>query len=278
MPGALNLIWIIVILMSIVPVLKQRNIERLRYKLMSSIEESRNSRVIALIHREEAISFFGIPIRRYIDIEDSEQILRAIRMTPSDMPIDIILHTPGGLVLATEQIANALMSHDGYVTVFVPHYAMSGGTMLALAANEIVMDDNAVLGPVDPQIAGYPAASILKVMKEKNRDRIGDKTIILADMALKAMAQVKTLVFDILKDKMDEDKAKLISATLVEGNWTHDYPISPSVLTNMGLNIKTELPADIYKLMELYPQTRFRKTSVQYIPIPYDNKDADKGE
>jgi len=43
------------------------------------------------------------------------------------------------------------------VTVFVPHYAMSGGTLIALTADEIVMDPNAVLGPVDPQIGNMPA-------------------------------------------------------------------------------------------------------------------------
>lgn len=98
------------------------------------------------------MSFLGIPIVRYIDIEDSEQVLRAIRMTAPEMPIDLVLHTPGGLVLAAEQIACALKRHPGKVTVFVPHYAMSGGSLIAMAADEIVLDPNAVLGPIDPQL------------------------------------------------------------------------------------------------------------------------------
>lgn len=76
--------------------------------------------MILLIHRQESISLLGIPLSRYITIEDSEQILRAIRLTPDDVPIDLILHTPGGLVLATEQIARALIRHPAKVTVFVP--------------------------------------------------------------------------------------------------------------------------------------------------------------
>ncbi len=83
-------------------------------------------------------------------LKDSEQVLRAIRMTPPEMPIDLIVHTPGGLALAATQIANALVRHKGSVRVIVPHYAMSGGTLLALSADEIIMDPNAVLGPVDP--------------------------------------------------------------------------------------------------------------------------------
>jgi ClpP class serine protease len=72
------------------------------------------------------------------------------------------------LVLAAEQIAKALVEHKGKITVFVPHYAMSGGTLIALAADEIVMDSNAVLGQVDPQIGEMPAASIVKFSTSKS--------------------------------------------------------------------------------------------------------------
>ena len=102
------------------------------------------------------MSLLGFPIVRYIDINDSEQVLRAIHMTDPDVPIDLILHTPGGLVLAALQIARAIDRHKAKVTVFVPHYAMSGGTLIALAADEIVMCEHAVLGPVDPQLGRVP--------------------------------------------------------------------------------------------------------------------------
>ena len=146
--------WLLFIflLMTILPMLKRQTLERARYRFLRGFEKERGSRLITLIHRQEAISLLGLPIKRYIDIEDSEEVLRAIPLTPDDMPIDMVLHTPGGLVLATEQIALALLRHPAKITVFVPHYAMSGGTMIALAADELVMDTNAVLGPVDPQI------------------------------------------------------------------------------------------------------------------------------
>ena len=138
-----------------------------RYRAIRKLEQRRGSRVITLIHRQESISLLGIPLRRFIDVEDSEQVLRAIRLTPDTVPIDLVAHTPGGLVLASEQIARALHRHPARVTVIVPHYAMSGGTLLALAADEIVMDENAVLGPVDPQIGQWPAASIIKVAESQ---------------------------------------------------------------------------------------------------------------
>jgi len=142
-----NIMWVVFIAMAFLPMLRQQRLEVLRLKLVRRFEVARGSRLITMIHRQESISFLGIPLSRYINIEDSEAVLRAIRLTPNDMPIDLVLHTPGGLVLASEQIARALQKHPARVTVFVPHYAMSGGTMIAMAADEIRMDDNAVLGP-----------------------------------------------------------------------------------------------------------------------------------
>jgi len=124
-------IWILFLVLTISPMFKQFALEQSRLRLIRAIEMKRKSRLITMVHRQEAISLLGLPITRYINIEDSEYILRAIRLTPLEMPIDILLHTPGGLVLASEQIAHALMRHPAKVTVFVPHYAMSGGTMIA---------------------------------------------------------------------------------------------------------------------------------------------------
>jgi len=85
-------------LSSLQPVWQRRQMEFRRVQALQEFERGRNSRVILLIHRQESISLLGIPISRYITIEDSEQVLRAIRLTPPNVPIDLILHTPGGLV------------------------------------------------------------------------------------------------------------------------------------------------------------------------------------
>ncbi|MBE3565817.1 MAG: ATP-dependent Clp protease proteolytic subunit [Thermogemmatispora sp.] len=269
--GALffNLIWLFFLFSALLPMLHQRRLEQARVRIIRSLEEKRGSRVITLIHREEALSFLGIPLRRFITIEDSEQILRAIRLTPDDLPIDIILHTPGGLVLAAEQIAHAIRKHKAKVTVFVPHYAMSGGTLIALAADEIVMDENAVLGPVDPQLGNYPAASILRVVEQKDKNELEDATLIMADIAAKAVTQLKLLVMDILSAKMEEAKAAEITEALTSGQWTHDYPITVDKLEKLGLPVTVGLPREVYQLMELYPQSPQRRPSVWYIPVPY---------
>jgi ClpP class serine protease len=262
------LLWIFLIISSLQPVLRQKMLEAGRLRLLERLERQRTSRVIALIHRQETLSLLGFPLVRYIDIDDSEAVLRAIKMTDDSVPIDLILHTPGGLVLAAEQIAYALRRHPAKVTVFVPHYAMSGGTLIALAADEIVMDENAVLGPVDPQLGQHPAASILKVLERKPVSEIDDETIIMADIAEKAIRQVKEMVTDLLADRMDSERAEQIATTLATGVWTHDYPISLREARALGLPVSTAMPEDIYKLMGLYPQTAQRRPSVEYIPLP----------
>lgn len=267
-----DILWFLFIMITVMPMLRQRSIASQRINILRRFEQKRQSRVISLIHRQESISFLGIPISRYINVEDSEHVLRAIRLTPDDMPIDLILHTPGGLVLASEQIARALQQHRARVTVFVPHYAMSGGTMISLAADEIVLDPNAVLGPVDPQLGQYPAASILKVLQKKDINEVDDNTLILADMAEKAQRQVKEFVRELLGDKMSPEQADQLAQTLSEGRWTHDYPLTCDKLQEMGIpTICNEMPLEVYELMELYPQPAQQRPSVQYIPIPYDN-------
>lgn len=266
-----SLFWLLFLISAVQPALQQRWLEAARQRVIRQLERKRGSRVITLIHRQETMAFLGIPISRYIDIEDSEQVLRAIRLTPADMPIDLVLHTPGGLVLAAEQIAEALVRHPGKVTVFVPHYAMSGGTLIALAADEIVMDENAVLGPVDPQLGGYPAASIVKVLEMKDVNEVEDETLILADMAQKALQQVWNTVYNILRGRGErEDLARSIATALSSGQWTHDYPISVQEARSLGLKVSTDMPREVYQLMALYPQPGQRRPSVQYVPVPYD--------
>jgi Periplasmic serine proteases (ClpP class) len=175
-------------------------------------------------------------------------------------------------VLSSEQIAMALRRHSGVVTVFVPHYAMSGGTLLCLAAHEVIMDENAVLGPVDPQLGEFPASSILRVMRQKAPADIDDRTFILSDIAEKAQNQMRDFIIRLLQGTMDAAKAEGIALQLTEGRWTHDYPITFDQAKEMGLPVSTAIPREIYHLMDLYPQAMQRRPSVEYIPVPYQKE------
>lgn len=269
MPDISDIIFLLFFLFLLVPMVSQRLLATRRYRAIQKLERLRGSRVITLIHRQESVSLLGIPLRRFIDVEDSEQVLRAVRLTPDTVPIDLVAHTPGGLVLASEQIARALHRHPARVTVLVPHYAMSGGTLLALAADEIVMDENAVLGPVDPQIGQWPAASIINVAESKPLERVNDETLILADLGRKAQLQIRDFVMSVLRDDFAEDRAQYLTTELTSGKWTHDYPLTVETLVTLGLPVTTNLPVEVFELMDLYPQAGRLRPSVQYVPIPY---------
>jgi ClpP class serine protease len=257
------------VLFFVVPVIDNWTKAALRANAIRTLEQKRGSRVIVLIHRQESVNILGIPVVRYIDIDDSEAVMRAIRLTDPKTPLDFILHTPGGLVLAAAQIAMAIKRHPAKTTVFVPHYAMSGGTLIALAANEIVMDANAVLGPIDPQMGDVAAASVLKVIDMKPMQRIDDMTLVLADQSRKAIAQVTALAQTLLNGKMPDDKAAQVAQRLASGVWTHDFPItSEAVKELIGLPISTAMPEEIFRLMALYPPAREANPSVFYLPGP----------
>jgi ClpP class serine protease len=264
--GTIFVIGIFALLL--VPVLSRQALQARRSRSFGALQRARDSRVIAMIHRQETVGVLGVPFYRYIDIDDSEAVLRAIRQTPAESPIDLLLHTPGGLVLASEQIAYALRAHPGKVTVLVPHYAMSGGTLLALAADEIVMDEAAVLGPVDPQLGGMPAAALVRVVGRKPIERLDDRTLVLADMAEKALRHMKQVVRDLLVEPLGPEKADAVAEELAGGHYTHDDPITVAEAKQLGLPVTTGLPPEAYDLMELFPQEGRRRPSVQFVPLP----------
>jgi ClpP class serine protease len=220
--------------------------------------------VITLIHRQESMSFFGFPLVRYIDIDDAESILRAIRDTPRGRGIEIILHTPGGLVLAAQQIAGALADHDGKVTAVVPHYAMSGGTLIALGADEILIDEHAALGPVDPQLGEYPAASLIETVQRPGDHE--DKTLIMADVGRKAIVQVEGFTTRLLERHMQPEQARKSAHLMATGVWTHDHPLQVRELQALGLPVNVGVPPLERDLMSLYPQPRGRTPAVEYSP------------
>ncbi len=263
-----ELFWLLFLIFAMQPLLRQKFLEIARQKMIERIETKRGSRVILLVHRQETMSFFGFPLMRFIDINDSEEVIRAIHLTDKDVPIDLILHTPGGLVLAALQIALAIKKHPAKVTAFVPHYAMSGGTLIALACDEIVMDEHAVLGPVDPQIEGYPAASILRLIKKKPLEKIEDRTLILADVAEMALRQMKENLRLILDERYAPEKIEQLAEILSQGYFTHDHPITFEEAKKLGLPVSREMPLEIYQLMKLFPQPTRSLPSVEYLPLP----------
>lgn len=261
--GALPIILILLFILARNVSSQQRHTELINK--FSKIQKKRKSRVIAIVHRQEPMGLLGIPMLRYIDLNDAEDVLEAIRKTPPNKPLEFILHTPGGLVLPAVQIARAIKAHPGKKTVFVPHYAMSGGTLIALAADEIVLSEHAVLGPIDPQIGGLPAASVVRVTQDKPIQNTDDYTLVLADVGAMAINQLQKIARELLTGSVSDNAAISISEQLSSGRWTHDYPINHAEASELGLNVSNDMPKDIMEMMALFPDSVRRAKSVKYV-------------
>ncbi len=265
------LFLVIFVVLAVQPTLAMRRLREARTRMIRRLERRLGARVITLIHRQERANIFGMISSRHIDMDDAQAVMHAIRTTPPDRPIAMILHTPGGLVLAATQIARALKAHPGPVTVYVPVFAMSGGTFLALAADKIVMGPFSALGPTDPQVYGFPGASIANVKTQKPASHIHDLTMVLADVSEKAIAELREEAAELMRDRMGEAKALEIADTLTRGTWTHAYPISAREAIDLGLTVSTDLPNEVLELMTLYPQPVRQVPSVETSPAPGDD-------
>lgn len=261
-----TLIFLFFIFMTLQPLLTGRWYSVQRGQAIRAIEKAHGTRVITMIHRQEKRSLFGFATSRHIDLEDAQTIIAAIKETPPDVPIDLVLHTPGGIVLAAMQIARAVEAHPAKVTVYVPIYAMSGGTLIALAANEIVLGEFSVLGPIDPQILGLPAASIVRARESKPVELVFDLTLVLADVSEKAVGQVKRGAVELLTPRMEQAAAEALAEKLAGGHWTHDYALTATEAAEIGLPVKVGMPLEIMNLMKLYPQP-IQQSGVEYLPL-----------
>ncbi len=259
-----TLFWIFIAAMVLQPLIMGRWYAVRRAQAIRAIEKLHGSRVITMIHRQEKRSIFGFAMFRHIDLEDAQAIIGAIKETPKEVPIDLVLHTPGGLVLAAMQIARAVEVHPAKTTVFVPIYAMSGGTLIALAADEIVMGEFSMLGPIDPQIAGIPAASIVKARDSKPVADVSDLTLVLADMSDKAIAQIKQGAVELLTPRLQQAAAETLAAKLTDGHWTHDYALVADEAKQLGLPIKVGMPPEVMELIKLYPQP-IQRSGVEFL-------------
>lgn len=261
-----TIIFVLFALMALQPILMGRILAIRRAEAIRRLEKAHKSRVITMIHRQEKKSLFGFSVARHIDMEDAQTIIAAIKETPEDRPIDLILHTPGGLVLAAMQIARAVEAHPAKVRVYVPVFAMSGGTLIALAANEIILGEFSVLGPIDPQIVGLPAASIVAARDAKPVDKVFDLTLVLADVGEKALSQVKRGAVELMTPRMEMAAAKKLAEKLAGGHWTHDYALTAEEAQSIGLPVTVGMPTEILDLMKLYPSP-VQRSGVEYLPI-----------
>ena len=228
-----------------------------RQRIIEELESERGTRVITMIHKKELWSEPGHEPE--IGIEDTETTLQKMRKIPPETPVDFIIHTPGGYALAAQMMAMAIKFHPSKVTVMVPFYAMSGGSLMSLAAGEIRMEKYSVLGPVDPQIPTpdgmYPAGSIATLVKTKPIQNITDRMVIMSDVANLEIENAKAFVIWLLQDKMDKEQAERVADFLARGYMSHATPITLDVARALGLNVVEGIPDKVYELFKTFAFT-----------------------
>ena len=212
-----------------------------RAQIIREIEEERGTKVITLIHRKEPWGTEG-PV-----IEESERILQQIRETPADKPIDLILHTTGASTFAAHMIAMALYFRKSKVTVIIPFYALSNGTLLALAGDEILMEKYSILGTVEPHFGGMPAAPVMSLTTRIPAEMVSDFMILLADRARMETEHTREFLRWLLKKQMNDEQAEQVTDFLVKGGVTVSTPITLDVVRAMGLKVNA-VPEKVYQL------------------------------
>jgi ClpP class serine protease len=228
-----------------------------RQKIIEDLERERGTKVITMIHKKELWTEPGEDPE--IGIEDTVKVLMEIQKTPQDKPIDMILHTPGGYAVAAQMMAMAIKFHPAKVTVMVPFYAMSGGSLMSLAASEIRMEKYSVLGPVDPQIPTpggmHPAGALATLMRTKPIQTISDRMVILAEAGNLEIENAKAFVMWLLEGKMDRDQAERVADFLARGYMSHATPITLDVARSLGLNVVEGVPDKVYELFKTFAFT-----------------------
>ncbi len=110
-----------------------------------------------------------------INDNDKNGFMAAIHELDRSKGLDLLLHTPGGSIAATESLVSYLRSMFGTdIRAIIPQLAMSAGTMVACACKEIVMGKQSSLGPIDPQIGGMPAHGILEEFRQARESILAD--------------------------------------------------------------------------------------------------------
>jgi ClpP class serine protease len=127
-----------------------------------------------------------------------------------------------------------------------------------------VLNPHAVLGPIDPQIGGLPAASILRVAAQKSADATDDYTLVLADLGRMAIDQLESVARELLAGTVSADSAASIARQLSSGRWTHDYPIDAGEAHEIGLKVSSNMPTEIMDLMALFPSSLRRAGGVKW--------------
>ncbi len=190
-----------------------------------------------------------LPVR--ISYEQAFEVAERIR-SAKRRPIAVILHTLGGYAFPSEMIAQALKHYPGRKTAYVPYVAMSGGTAIALATDEIHMGPDAALGPIDAQYHGFPADAYARLIKEKSKDRIDDSTLLISYMVEQREKDARDRAVELMNPRHIKDKhdPKKVVNALMDESLHHGSRISADAARKLGIEVVKGCPKEVYALVD----------------------------
>jgi ATP-dependent protease ClpP protease subunit len=142
----------------------KKAVDTIRHKYLEALQRKRRRNIIA--YYSGFLSKPDAPQSEITD-EDKNGFMMAVHCLEKGIGLDLIIHTPGGSIAATESIVDYLRKMFGKnVVAVVPQIAMSAGTMLACSCKEIIMAKHSNLGPIDPWLRGVPAHGVIKEFEE----------------------------------------------------------------------------------------------------------------
>ncbi|HRH66233.1 MAG TPA: S49 family peptidase [Bacteroidia bacterium] len=146
----------------------QNPLDIVRRKYITSIFQKTGRNVIAYysgwLQRGNVIDVI-------VNDKDKNALMVNIHKLDRSKGLDLILHTPGGDLAATESIVDYLHSMFGNdIRAIIPQLSMSAGTMIALSCKEILMGKQSNLGPIDPQMGGVPCQAVLDEFEQAKQD------------------------------------------------------------------------------------------------------------
>lgn len=223
------------------------------HSILQRLAARQHGQVMALVDAPCAYSgAAGKRSQDLINLETSATWLSLLRRADPSRPLHVILHTQGGATPPALQMALAMARHPGKITVHVPYYAFSAGTLLALAANDIVLDPNAVLGPIDPQIYvpngcsdntySVAAANLQQLLQSKPAASISDAVLMSAQSAAKWAELIPDFLRSLMlwKRQYSPDAIDRIVHQLATGKVPHSFPVTAEQAQQLGMNVTVQ--------------------------------------
>ncbi|MDR1817093.1 MAG: hypothetical protein LBR07_02730 [Puniceicoccales bacterium] len=139
----------------------QSPLDQIRRKYLSEFAKFRGRNVIA--YYSGWLQRSSAEVGTSINDDDKNAFMSVINGMDRKRGLDLLLHTPGGGMSATESLIDYLHKmFNGDIEAFIPQIAMSAGTMIACSCRQIYMGKQSSIGPIDPQFGGIPAYGVIK--------------------------------------------------------------------------------------------------------------------